>query len=316
MHSLSADEQRSRAETLWYELVDIARALPLHLQTVEFNNAMRLLNESTWIPSSDESFRVPYEVSFDALGWHSDPLLQSKIRFRPPAIDLLATWSGIDPKVLYFIKEQELTSVQALLERLKPAVPPTPSIGIPVESESTQSHHGTDAYPSGHRGVPQSREGATAKGMVVKRRSTSLKRDRVPYTFHSYVAVGHEEQNDGDPDDMALEEAAIKSIRRAEPDWKTTPPYNEGFDLFQIDGDGQRCKWCEVKAMTGSLHGRPATMSHAQFKFAQTHGNAYWLYVVEHAGTDKARVVKIQDPAGKAKTFTFDKDWLDVAEVD
>ena len=57
-------------------------------------------------------------------------------------------------------------------------------------------------------------------------------------------------------------------------------------------------------------------MSHTQFKFAQEHGDAYWLYVVERAGTDDARIVRIQDPAGKAKTFTFDKGWLAVAEVD
>ncbi len=45
-------------------------------------------------------------------------------------------------------------------------------------------------------------------------------------------------------------------------------------------------------------------------------GSAYWLYVVEHAGDDSARIVRIQDPAGKAGTFTFDHGWLGVADVD
>lgn len=114
---------------------------------------------------------------------------------------------------------------------------------------------------------------------------------------------------------MALEDAAIELILRHEQAWQRTPPNNKGFDLFEV-ADGQKCKWCEVKAMTGGLCDRPATMSYAQFKCAQEHGEAYWLYVVERAASDDYRIVRIQDPAGKAKTFTFDEGWLGVAEVD
>ena len=46
------------------------------------------------------------------------------------------------------------------------------------------------------------------------------------------------------------------------------------------------------------------------------HGDAYWLYVVERAGMDSARIVRIQDPAGNVRTFTFDHGWLDIAELD
>ena len=37
---------------------------------------------------------------------------------------------------------------------------------------------------------------------------------------------------------------------------------------------------------------------------------------VEHAGDATLRIVRIQDPAGKARTFTFDHGWTDVAEPD
>ena len=37
------------------------------------------------------------------------------------------------------------------------------------------------------------------------------------------------------------------------------------------------------------------------------------LYVVENAHTDDPHLVRIQDPAGKGETFTFDKGWLEVA---
>ena len=49
---------------------------------------------------------------------------------------------------------------------------------------------------------------------------------------------------------------------------------------------------------------------------AQENGAAYWLYVVENASTDSPNIVKIQDPAGQARTFTFDHGWRQVAVVD
>ena len=80
--------------------------------------------------------------------------------------------------------------------------------------------------------------------------------------------------------------------------------------------DEQPARWCEVKAMTCSLTDRPVGLSRTQFDCAREHGDSYWLYVVEQAGTDSARIVRIQDPAGNAHTFTFDHGWLDIAELD
>lgn len=68
--------------------------------------------------------------------------------------------------------------------------------------------------------------------------------------------------------------------------------------------------------MTGTLQNRPVGLSKEQFECAQYRGPSYWLYVVERAKSDgKARIVSIRDPARKARTFTFDKGWLAVAET-
>ena len=115
---------------------------------------------------------------------------------------------------------------------------------------------------------------------------------------------------------MALEAKAIDLILSREPEWRRTPTHNPGFDLYQGDEQSVPTRWCEVKAMTGRLAGRPVGLSRTQFECARENGEAYWLYVVECAGTDEARLVRIQDPAGKARTFTFDHGWLDVAAVD
>ena len=75
-------------------------------------------------------------------------------------------------------------------------------------------------------------------------------------------------------------------------------------------------RWCEVKAMTRSLANRPVGLSRTQFELAIERRANYWLYVVEYADSERRRIVRIQDPAGKARTFTFDHGWIDVAELD
>ena len=138
--------------------------------------------------------------------------------------------------------------------------------------------------------------------------------------FISYVTV-HPSEGEEDPDGleqkkrMDLEEEAIKLILTKEPLLIRTPPNNRGFDLWEQDENCQPSRWVEVKAMSGTLTDRPVGMSSEQFKCAQKKGSAYWLYVVEKTGTDTARIVRIQDPAGQAKTFTFDHGWLNVAHV-
>ena len=139
--------------------------------------------------------------------------------------------------------------------------------------------------------------------------------------FISYVGT-HPDDEDSDPDDldqaarMALEAKAIEFILSLETGWQRTPTHNPGFDLYETGPDELPARWCEVKAMTGSLTDRPVGLSRTQFDCARAHGDAYWLYVVERAGTDSARVVRIQDPAGNARTFTFDHGWLEIAELD
>ena len=69
--------------------------------------------------------------------------------------------------------------------------------------------------------------------------------------------------------------------------------------------------------MTGSLQDRPVGLSKPQFDLAAQKGDAFWLYVVEWANDDEqSRILRIQDPARKAKTFTFDRGWADIAQFD
>lgn len=116
---------------------------------------------------------------------------------------------------------------------------------------------------------------------------------------------------------MQIEGQAIDLIIGLEPTLCRMPDGNPGFDLYEVDSSGSQTRWVEVKSMTGSLQDRPVGLSHTQFDCAREKGDAYWLYVVEHAtDPDKARVLRIQNPAGHARTFTFDRGWCEIARTE
>ncbi len=115
---------------------------------------------------------------------------------------------------------------------------------------------------------------------------------------------------------LELEEQAIALIQHAEPQLLRTPANNPGFDLIEPGPDQTPIRLIEVKAMRGTFQSRPVGLSKAQFSCAREHGDRYFLYVVENAGTTTAaRIIRIQDPVGKARTFTFDHGWISVADV-
>jgi hypothetical protein len=203
---------------------------------------------------------------------------------------------------------------------------PTPPVPDPTGVEPAPSGNGGAGTESGSgralgggaRGDGDGKGPAEGSGQTVGKRTSGSAGGR---PFISYVAA-HPDDEEADPDGlehdvrMALEARAIDLIIAGEPDWQRTKAFNPGFDLFQAGLNGQPSRWCEVKAMTGSLRDRPVGLSRTQFDCAREHGDAYWLYVVERASATDARIVRIQDPAGKAHTFTFDRGWLDIADVD
>lgn len=140
--------------------------------------------------------------------------------------------------------------------------------------------------------------------------------------FISYVGTY---PNDDEPDPDGLDQAArmhieyqaIELIISLEPTLRRTPEGNPGFDLYEINSGGRQARWIEVKSMTGSLEDRPVGLSRTQFEWARERGAAYWLYVVEYAADPaKARVLRIQDPFAHARTFTFDRGWSQIAQID
>ena len=323
------------------------------MKTATFDAAfVRLLNESEWIPDQSGGLREPGSITLDELGWRSNGFLESKIRFKPPLVERLAKEVGIEPGVLDLLRRLGVTSEAELRERLDLTDDP-PSAGGADEPEERESEGGTtsagedvggpdtssrpDAEGDGSEGETESDEpGDTASvdgdaegspigsnvgggGNTEDEGSGGDEEGGSSGTqFVSYVGVVREGA-DGDPDGleharrMEVEAKAIELILSREPYWRRTPPNNPGFDLYRGDGIELATDWCEVKAMTGTLRDRPVGLSRTQFECARQRGGAYWLYVVERAGTGDAEIVRIQDPVGKATTFTFDYGWRAVA---
>ena len=283
-----ADGALDRAALLWEALCDVGDRRGVGAFQGEYRwrwfierNAVfdayfvGLLNETAWIPDEHGVLQRPRDVIFESTGWEANPFLLTKIRFKSPIIDELAREAGIDPGVLGLLAQYGLTSVEQLTSQLRRAglidveggAASTPGAEVPKSVEPNEP------ADSNYSGSPKTRPRTNSGG---QRR------------FISYLAVSPNEE-ERDPDSltqqgrMALEEKAIKLILEQEPGLKRTPPNNPGFDLTELGPDGQQLKWVEVKAMTGTLQERPVGISHTQFKCAQEHGQAYWIYVVENA---------------------------------
>jgi hypothetical protein len=291
-------------------------------------------------------------VLFDSLGWNANPFLLSKIRFKPAIIDQLAKEAGIEPGVLDLLKKLGVTNEAELRARLgvKEETPPadgdpqsdvndalkkllgsspepTPPVPDPprhdplASGDGKDNGRGTGAASGGERGISRDARGdedIKGAGQTGAKRTSGSARGR---PFISYVGT-HPEDDEPDPDGLdqaarvALEQKAIDFILSREPEWQRTPTHNRGFDLYQGELSATATHWCEVKAMTGNLADRPVGLSRTQFECAREHGENYWLYVVEHAADENAHIVRIRDPVGRSRTFTFDRGWLDIAEAD
>lgn len=80
---------------------------------------IRSLNKKAWIPTEAGKLVLPLDVDFGTLGWAANPILETKVRFKPPVVELLAREAGIDPAILSLLKQHGLTDLEALLERLE-----------------------------------------------------------------------------------------------------------------------------------------------------------------------------------------------------
>ena len=92
---------------------------------------------------------------------------------------------------------------------------------------------------------------------------------------------------------------------------------NKGFDILSYEPGGGvgSSRYIEVKATGGNWGAKGVYMTHAQMLFALRRGNAFWLYVVERAGTDSPILHRIQNPVLHTAGFRFNDAWRELADM-
>ena len=298
---------------------------------------VKQLNATAWVPGEAGELVRPDLVLFDALGWQPHPFLESVIRFKRPVIDTLAREAGLEPGAIDLMRQEGLTEAELrelieLRNRARQSQQTSDDdgpVGAGQESSPprTVGNHGSNAdggsRRSSARGTAsgESADASSDAGNGHRAGSSGSNRgssENGAWVYHPNIAVGPDETvAGGSPDHdarMGVEDQAIRFIQEREPGWQRMPPGNPGYDLRR-DGQNGHMIYCEVKAMSGTLSDHPAEMTPTEFDAAREHGTAYWLYIVENVGKDDIRILKIQDPAGKAHRFSFDTGWEHMAEM-
>ena len=339
---LDVEERSTKAKLLWESICDLAderygedfsgtyRWFYHYRRESKFDSAfVRKLNTTAWIPDSEGDLRSPASVRFDALRWRTNEIAEMKIRFQPPVVQELARETGIEEEALDLMQKENLTAddLRELIEirnQREQETDPTkgdddePTAAMPTGTVSGGNDNGSHtSHNAGGTGAGGGSGNSSTFGGIGTGSSAYNSSGGGTRLFRSYVGVQHTDETDTDSPEhaarMALEETAIRFILEQEPAWQRTDTNNPGFDLYQVDANDIKIRWCEVKAMSGAFDSHPVGMSKRQFEEAQLRGEAYWLYVVEDAATDAPRIVPIRDPAGQARTFTFDNGWRDIA---
>ena len=151
-----------------------------------------------------------------------------------------------------------------------------------------------------------------------KRPSQPLKRSR----FVTYVAQGETTGNPPEPEQSAgrrkIELAGMACVQVHETEAgrvvRIMPVNHPGYDLEAGDSNGIVFRDIEVKSLAGAWGSDGIGLTSTEFSKAQELGERYWLYVVEFADTDEAKIHRIPNPAGKANRFYFDCGWIGIRE--
>jgi len=87
-----------------------------------------------------------------------------------------------------------------------------------------------------------------------------------------------------------------------------------GYDIASTDMRSGEVRYIEVKSLRNCWDKRGVCMTLTQFEEGKDLQNQYWLYVVERAETEDAKVFPINNPVGLVKEFYYDDSWQQLAD--
>jgi hypothetical protein len=179
---------------------------------------------------------------------------------------------------------------------------------------SDRSQIGTDEYGGSSRYEGQHPTGVSEEGRPAKT-SGRLRTYVEPDGRGGDIEAGHEREDHRREVDHAGISHVERFEREAGRDPEVMPPGNPGYDVVSRGAVGEIVRYIEVKSLGGRWALQGAGLSRRQFETARELGSRFWMYVVEHALSDDAKVWAIQNPAVRANQFLFDEGWRALAEA-
>lgn len=141
--------------------------------------------------------------------------------------------------------------------------------------------------------------------------------------LYSYVAPASPEEEQTAADGVqerreAVDIAGIAAVMEYERERGRFPEEmahnHPGYDILSRDSDRVTvARLIEVKSVPVRWGEKGVGLTATQFHTAEKEGDRFWLYVVECAGTQEARVIPIHNPAGQVGQFYFDSGWKGMA---
>lgn len=117
------------------------------------------------------------------------------------------------------------------------------------------------------------------------------------------------------PIDEAAMQAALAFERKAGRGPVRQSHTNKGYDIVSTDPATGERRLIEVKGLENAWTARGVKVTRTQFATAQHHGEAFWLYVVEHAQDTHAQLLTpLRNPFDKVEEYWFDHLWREAAE--
>lgn len=101
---------------------------------------------------------------------------------------------------------------------------------------------------------------------------------------------------------------------RVPQDMNEIEPNHPGYDVKSTDQRSGEVRYIEVKSLRGVWDRRGVCMSLKQFETGNEKQDNFWLYVVEQAESDEAKVTPIQNPVGLVGEFYYDDSWRQLAD--
>ncbi len=208
-------------------------------------------------------------------------------------------------------------AVDALLGPGALVNPPPPELDRPDVPVGTPPGSGDGTGGHGNAGGAATATGNDGQGPRAGQRQPSTGRLR------SYV-IRHPSPPEGPPDSEssarrdALAGAGIAKVVAFELGYQRQPEvkplHHKGYDIESRDAAGEILRYIEVKSISGLWDVRGVGVTHPEFEKAQQLGDKFWLYVVERAEQQEARIYRIQDPARTVDQFMYDDGWREAAE--